>query len=174
MLMPRFRKNCHSFARRCVHSATSRSTMIKTIGNILQKVFAALCSHKVNSLLLSKSKEFLENFTVNALIKEIKPRTPSLFSVLQSCLKVDSENLKIAEITANICKHRRSRSSLFKPLVSLVIYASQSAKHVRFNGHVAIETQIYYSTLTTLRFTSVCRKLAFAFLILPLSDRWRS
>lgn len=132
---PLIRRNFGSFATKCIQNRTTKQAMIKTIGGVLNKEISALCSKKVQSILKGKSKESFEKFEVNAFVKELKCRAPTLLSILTSCLKTKTPRLNCSVMTtvivALLCKHRNPSCSLLQRMTSLILYAGHSAKQVK-------------------------------------------
>lgn len=131
---PLIRKNFPTFAKKCVQNTTTRKAMVKTMGRILNKEVARMCSNKFNSVLKSKTKESLEKFEIDIVIKELACQAPTLLSLLKSCLKTktlrSNSSLLMVMITGMICKHRSSSCSLLQRMTSLILYAGHSAKQV--------------------------------------------
>ncbi len=128
------RRNYQSFATKCVQNVVSRKALVKTIGRMLNKEVAALCSLKFDSILRTKCKESMLKFKFGTIIKELQSQAPTLLILLQNCLKTRTPRANrkstIAMITAMICKHRDSKCSLLHRIVSLIMYAGHSAKQV--------------------------------------------
>ncbi len=72
------RRNYQSFATKCVQNVVSRKALVKTIGRMLNKEVAALCSLKFDSILRTKCKESMLKFKFGTIIKELQSQAPTL------------------------------------------------------------------------------------------------
>ena len=118
---PLIRRIFNSFAASTtMKSGASRQAIVKMVGRMLQKEVASLCSNKSESVLGKKPSNEMGNFfdLINAIIKELQFRAPTLLSLLKWALKTrrarQNCNVIMAMIISIICKNRRSSVSLFQ------------------------------------------------------------
>ena len=69
----------------------TRTAIVKTIGQELQKEVAAICSDDFNSITRQKPQSVIENFShvKQSLLKEMMTRAPTLMTLLKQCLKTN-------------------------------------------------------------------------------------
>jgi hypothetical protein len=104
------------------------------MGVSLRHEIACLCSDDMASILQSKERGTLTEFTWERLLTEVEEVAPTLLKLLQSCTKTrklrKNHNAIIGVLVAIMCKHRRPKSSLFQQIVSLILYSGHAAKRV--------------------------------------------
>ena len=161
----------------CVQNKATRKAMVKTIGRILSREVAAMCSDKFDSILRTKCKKSMMKFKFEAIIGELQDQAPTLLALLQTLLKTRTPranyNSMIAMIAAMILKHRNAKCSLMHKMTSVIMYAGHSAKQVRFqsNLYICVRNE-FVACIYLSRYTSVCRKWVCACHIAPPSGLW--
>ena len=129
---PLIRRNFSSFAATTMKNGASRQAIVK----MLQKEVASPCSNKSELVLGKKSSNEMGNFIdlINAIIKELQFRAPTLLPLLKWALKTrrarQNCNVIMVMIVSIISKNRRSSVSLFQNIVSLILYTGHSSKQV--------------------------------------------
>ncbi len=108
------KKNYGSFDQ-CVRNKSFMKALFKSLGQVLNKEVAALCSKsEMNSSDVYKcSNEALMNVKFSAVMKKLEQKAPTLLSLLKSCIKTSKPRTNSDQILALligvICKHRRSQ-----------------------------------------------------------------
>ena len=128
---PLVRRNYQSFAK-YVQNVVSRKSLVKIVGCTLTKEVVAMCSRKFNSILRAKDSESMLKVKFGTVMSELRNQAPTLLTLLQSCMKTRTphanSHLIIVMIVAMICKHRDSKCSLVRRILSVTMYAGHSAK----------------------------------------------
>lgn len=134
---PLVRHSFNSFAIESVkRNKSTRDAIVKVLGQILHNEIASLCSDDFDSIMKKKEVNYLKNFeNITAVIlKEMESKSPTLLSLLQSCLKSKRPrpNTKILPvvIVSLLCKHRRPRVCLLQKVLSIILYVGHSSKLV--------------------------------------------
>lgn len=142
VMTPRRRQLCrplargsrHAFARKCLKDRCIRNMIVKGVGVSLRHEIARLCSDDRASILQSKERSTLKEFTWEKLLTEVEEVAPTLLKLLQNCTKTrklrKNHDAIIGVLIAIMCKHRRPKSSLFQQIVSLILYSGHTAKRV--------------------------------------------
>lgn len=142
VMTPRRRQLCRplargsqrAFARKCLKDRCIGNMIVKGVGVSLRHEIARLCSDDRASILQSKERSTLKEFTWEKLLTEVEEVAPTLLKLLQNCTKTrklrKNHDAIIGVLIAIMCKHRRSELSLFQQIVSLILYSGHTAKRV--------------------------------------------
>ncbi len=128
------RTNYNSFAAQCMKkNKSTRAAIVKVVSQLLLSEVAAICSDNFQSILRSKTKDFVQDFhhIVSTIIHEMKMKTPTLLSLLTSCLKTRKHtDVLLAVIVCIMCKNRRPAVCIIQRVISLLLYSGHSSKQV--------------------------------------------
>ena len=171
---PLIRRSYKAFAVNSVRkNATTKAAIVKIVGQDLQKEIAAICSDNFESVTRQKSNSIMTDFShVKAsLLHEIKIRAPTLFSLLNLCLKTRKPRKNVDAIVVMIasllCKHRRPSACQLQRFISLILYAGHSNKQVSEHDSYVLMWLLLFNQS---RFSSDFRSLGSAYPILALSN----
>ena len=115
----------------------TRGHILKKIGKLVYKELRALCSDNTASVLRSPStQQALATFEWATLISELDKHAPVFLHILRSCTITkkprDNCDAVIGMCAAILLKHRFSEMSLVQRIISMILYAGHSGKHVCF------------------------------------------
>ena len=105
------RKNYNSFARQCLKKRATKATLVKVMGQVLQRKVAGISSDDFNSITRLKSKDSVRDFktVIRSIVNEMKSKAPTLLSLFRSCLKTKktkrNTEAMIAVLMSIVCKH---------------------------------------------------------------------
>ena len=134
---PLIRSSFDSFAIHAIkRNNRTRVTILKVMGEIIQKEVAMLCSNDFNSIMKQKDVNCYKNIDaiIGRINEEIATDAPILFSLLQACLKTKGPRTNTKELVAVVvsifCKHHRPEVCLLQKIFSLVLYVGHASKQV--------------------------------------------
>lgn len=90
-----------------------------------------MCSDSFQSILRLKTNDSVKNFhhIITTIIHEMQRNTPTLLSLLKSCLKTrkprPNTDVFLAVIMCIICKNRRPAACIIQRVFSLLLYTGQ-------------------------------------------------
>lgn len=118
----------------CFKDPVVKKHLMAKVGRVIHSELSAMCSEKVSSVLLKRSKDAYNDFNWDTLYTELEVNASTLLSILQSCTKTrrprPNRKATIGMCTAILLKYRFSKMSLIQRILSLILYAGHSGKQV--------------------------------------------
>jgi len=134
---PLIRSSFDSFAIHAIkRNSRTRATILKVIGEIVHTEVVKLCSDDFNSIMKQKDVTCYQNMEkiMEKIHEETKINAPTLYSLIQACLKTKGPRVNTKELIAVVvsifCKHHRPEVCLLQRIFSLVLYVGHASKQV--------------------------------------------
>ena len=119
------------------------SKVVEIMGIDAGKEMKMLCSKKVQSILRKRDFSNVQDFDVEAVIKEMEEHAPSVLTLLRGCLRgrKPSKQKKMKSRTVNVdllvsvccailLRGRSQRMNLLQRIISIVLYCGHTTKRV--------------------------------------------
>lgn len=128
------RRSKNAIVRELLENPVTKSYVVKKIGVLVRKELVLMCSEKTKSVLSSQSISDLKAFNWKALLAELSSSAPILLSILQSCTHTGKPRVNqdgvIGMCCAILLKFRYQKMCIVQKILSLILYAGNSGKHV--------------------------------------------
>ena len=152
------RRSRLSIARQSVKDKKIRRKILEYIGTDIQKELTAMCNIKDSSMFRVQSKEDLEQFSWEGVVRELESRAPTLYSLLNYSIIVKSRRRPrtggkthrprdasvLGAIAGLLLRHRSQRMNILQRLVSLILHCGHAGKQV--NTHSCMYNYIMYTS----------------------------
>ena len=107
------------------------SYVVKKVGRLVKKELNYTSTRNAKSLYGNKSLEDLNMFNWSKLALEVKRTMPTLFSILDECIKSkDEKDIVIGFLGGVLLKQHNERMTYVQRLFSVLLYSSHCSKQV--------------------------------------------
>ena len=103
-----------------------------------------LCKMNPPSMLRDTSLESLTSFTWDALVEELRERSPTLYQILKEAAQkrrkvskarksyIVEDNTVIGLCSAVLMRHKNNKMNMVQRIISLLLYSEHASKQVKF------------------------------------------